>query len=310
LRASAWRRVCRIVVAQCPIERLSARRDSHADSPIDSARLILRSRLTTTYRGEEFAMQKRVPCAVTALIGQLVLSIAVLFGPTPAADAAELVQYGTMHEAIGQQQSEGRVVLAELLERPHFFGVGALEGLQGEITAYDGKIVITTVGADGKWQAGPDAPTDEQATLLVGAYADTWSEVSLHNDVPAANFDALVSTIAENAVPGLEQPFMFTIEGDFENVRLHVINGACPLHSRMHKVELPEESRPFEGEIDAVSGRIVGVFAKDAVGRLTHPATSTHTHILFDDPATGKTITGHIERLDIVKGATLRLPGG
>ena len=118
-----------------------------------------------------------------------------------------------------------------------------------------------------------------------------------------------VSEAAANAGRNLEQPFVFTIEGDFKNLRLHVINGACPLHARMHKVELPEESRPFEGDMDAVSGRIVGVFAEDAVGRLTHPATSTHTHVLFDDPATGKTVTGHVEKMDVAEGATLRFPG-
>lgn len=253
-------------------------------------------------------MEKDPTHTANALVGKLVLSLAVLLGPAAVANAAELVQHGTMHEAIGQQQSEGRVALAELLERPHFFGVGALEGLQGEITIDDGQLVLTTVGADGKLQAGSDTPTDEKATLLVGAYVDAWSELSLHNDVPAANFDALISTIAANAVPGLEQPYMFTIEGDFKNVRLHVINGACPLHARMKKEELPEESRPFESELETISGRVVGVFAKDAVGRLTHPATSNHSHIIFDDPATGKTVTGHVEAMDVAGGATLRLP--
>ena len=42
---------------------------------------------------------------------------------------SSLIQYGRMHEAIGQQQHQGRVLLGALLEKPHFFGVAALAGL-------------------------------------------------------------------------------------------------------------------------------------------------------------------------------------
>jgi hypothetical protein len=68
---------------------------------------------------------------------------------------------------------------------------------------------------------------------------------------------------------------VFTVEGDFSRVRLHVINGACPMHARLKKITLSKEQRPFEAELERVSGTLVGVYAKDAVGKLTHPATST-----------------------------------
>jgi hypothetical protein len=107
----------------------------------------------------------------------------------------------------------------------------------------------------------------------------------------------------------LEEPFFFTLEGEFTDVRLHVINGACPVHARMKKIDLPAQSQPFESEQQKMRGRVVGVFAENAVGSLTHPATSTHAHILFEDPNSGKTVTAHLEQVGIGKGATLRLPG-
>ena len=94
------------------------------------------------------------------------------------------------------------------------------------------------------------------------------------------------------------------------DVRLHVINGACPIHARLKKVEIPKAQQPFEAELKKVKGTIVGVFAKDAVARLTHPATSTHVHLLFADPASGEKVTGHVEQIGVRKGAVLRLPKG
>jgi alpha-acetolactate decarboxylase len=101
---------------------------------------------------------------------------------------------------------------------------------------------------------------------------------------------------------------VFTVEGDFSHLRLHVINGACPLHARLRKIELPEENQPVEVEKEQVRGTLVGVFAKDAVGNITHPATSTHMHLVFQDEQSGKTVTGHVERIGLLKGAVLRLP--
>ena len=62
-----------------------------------------------------------------------------------ATSTEAFVHFGQMHEAIGQQQHQGRVVLSELLTKPHFYGVGAAEGLTGEITIDNGVAVVTAV---------------------------------------------------------------------------------------------------------------------------------------------------------------------
>ncbi|MCA9263399.1 MAG: hypothetical protein KDA60_06100, partial [Planctomycetales bacterium] len=149
---------------------------------------------------------------------------------------------------------------------------------------------------------------EDQATMLVGAYVPAWTHHEVTEQVPAEKFDDTVERIASAAGLDVSRPFIFTIEGEFTDVRLHVINGTCPIHARMKKTELSEQSRPFEDELPKVSGKVVGVFAKDAVGNLTHPATSTHIHLLYTDLATGKMITGHLEQIGLQKGVTLSLP--
>jgi hypothetical protein len=52
----------------------------------------------------------------------------------------------------------------------------------------------------------------------------------------------------------------------------------------------------------------VGVFAADSVGELTHPATSTHVHLIFEERDTGRLVTGHLERVGLAAGAVLKLP--
>lgn len=217
-----------------------------------------------------------------------------------------LVQYGTMHEAIGQNKSEGRVELSAVTSKHHFYGIAALENLKGEITIFDSNPTVTEVGKDHALAAVDGS--GRKATLLAGAYVPSWRECTVEAETPAAEFDGAIQNAAAKAGVDSSKPFVFTAEGEFTDVRLHVINGACPMHAKKQKVEIPKEKEPFEGEFAAVRGRIVGIYARDAVGKLTHPNTSTHVHLIFTDEKTGQTMTGHVERLGLPKGATLRLP--
>jgi alpha-acetolactate decarboxylase len=240
---------------------------------------------------------------LTALFG-----VSTVAPGEPASWDGKVVQYGRMHDAIGRQQHQGRVRLGELVARPHFFGVAALEKLAGEATIYDGKITVTCVDAKGQLQPSDGSSLDRQATLLVGAYVPSWSEHKVPKDIKPGEFDQYLAEVASRSGIDMAAPFLFTVEGEFSDVGLHVINGACPLHARVKKIEIPRENRPFEVELKNVRGTIVGVFAKDAVGDITHPATSTHTHLLFKDAGSGKTVTGHIEQVGLRAGAILQLP--
>jgi hypothetical protein len=211
-----------------------------------------------------------------------------------------------MHEAIGQKQHHGRVGVVEVVERPHFYGVGALSGLRGEITIQDSVATVTAVTPNGRLQVLRS--DDVQATLLVGQSIEAWTSRTFHVAVSHEHFDEVI--VAAAAEAGLDEamPFMFTIEGEFTDVRLHVINGVCPLHARMTRLELTQDERPFELEAQALPGTVVGVYAAGSVGELTHPATSTHAHLIYTDSETGRRVTGHLERVGLGQGAVLKLP--
>ncbi|TWU40125.1 Alpha-acetolactate decarboxylase [Novipirellula aureliae] len=219
-----------------------------------------------------------------------------------------IVQYGTMHEAIGMQQHQGRVQLIDLVKQPHFYAVAALEGLAGEVTILDNKVVITGVGSNGQLTPISNVDGDRQATMLAGAYVPSWTRHSVLDNVAPKDFDQWIASSALAAGVDTDKPFIFSLEGQFTDVSLHVIHGACPIHARVQKIELPKEQQPFESELKKVAGTIVGIYAKDAVGNLTHPATSTHAHLLYKDKTTGKLLTGHIEKIGLAEGTVLMLP--
>ncbi|MCA9070133.1 MAG: acetolactate decarboxylase [Planctomycetaceae bacterium] len=237
------------------------------------------------------------------------LSTSPLFAEEKVSEKShpKVVTFGEMHLAIGQKQHQGRVLLREVVERNHFYGVGALAGLNGEITIRDGKIVISSVSA-GKPKLIDADMGKPQATLLVGAYVSEWSQHKVVKNIPGADFDEFVRETAARTGLDTTRPFVFRIDGEFQDVRLHIINGACPIHARIHKQELPVDRQPYEAEFARVRGTVIGIYAKDAVGKLTHPSTSAHAHLIFKDDVSGAELTGHLEQVGIRTDAVLNLP--
>ncbi len=245
------------------------------------------------------------------LTGSFILGCAVLGFMDISSQAQQgwdgtIMQYGAMHEAIGKQEHHGRIPLNEIANRPHFYGVAALERLRGEVTVFDSNVTITGVSDDGTLQ--PMSDLKLQATLLVGAYVPTWTECKIETSIPPVVFEDCIRDAATKAGYDISRPFPFTVEGEFSELRFHVINGACPIHARIKSLQLRSEVKPFEAEYPDLRGRLVGIYAKDAVGKLTHPATSTHVHVVFWDERSGGMVTGHVERVGLAKGAVLKLP--
>ncbi|TGN99843.1 hypothetical protein PN36_33010 [Candidatus Thiomargarita nelsonii] len=247
----------------------------------------------------------------TTFISLSVLAYALVAVPIVACNAeqlnksAGLIQIGEMHKVIGKKQHHGRVELAEIVNKPHFYGVGALEAIRGEITVLNSVAIITGVTQDGRPQP---MDSDAKATMIVGQSVSEWMDITMTEEVSHEQFDRTLKAMATSKGIDVSKPFIFVIEGEFNDVRLHVINGVCPIRARMMKLDTHKGNKPFELEVKTVNGTLVGVYAADSVGKLTHPATSTHTHLIYMDGKTGERVTGHIEQVGLAKEAILKLP--
>ena len=212
-------------------------------------------------------------------------------------------QWGSTREVLRDGNTQARVTLNDVDVSSTSYGVGALARLEGEITIDAGQVWVSR-------SSGPDSVTttaglsenDAASMLFVGTVA-AWTDVEITELVAPLEFgNVLGAAFADTS--GTSGPRPFRIVGDFADVKLHVIGGQCPIRARMHGEPMTKPA--FELSLPRVSGTVVGIYAKDAAGEITHMGSDTHTHIIFEHD--GQMITGHIESIGVLPGSTLQVP--
>jgi acetolactate decarboxylase len=254
--------------------------------------------------------EERFGCVGTywlPLAGAGVVLVAICTDGWGASWDGKISQYGEMREVLGRGHHEGRIRLGDLTERLHCYAVGALAGLEGEVTVFDGETVATRVDEAGRPTANSSNPKEEKAAMLVAAYVARWDDHRIAEEVSPEALEPFLRSAAEKAGLDVSKPFPFVIEGDLVALEMHVINGACPMRAKRLGQELPPAQRPYHRRLAKTAGRLIGIYAEGAAHRLTHHGTETHVHVLLEDEA-GETHTGHVEQVGIGAGAVLRLP--
>jgi acetolactate decarboxylase len=223
-----------------------------------------------------------------------------------ASHPVEVEQYGKMQEVLGGGAANAcpSVSLTEALNTRHAYAVGALPRLEGEITVIDGQAYIARAGDHGLHVVGPTMKPADSAAMLTIAYVNRWESIKTDQDMNQKELEEFIAMSARERGLDLTRPFPYLIEGSARDLKLHVVNGACPMRPG---ARLTADQQPWRYEETVpVDATIVGFFAADSVGKMTHPGTSLHAHALFD--VDGLAVTGHVERMAFAKGATLRLP--
>lgn len=228
----------------------------------------------------------------TSLALLILLLVGAACAGTPP--GTEVRSWGTMREVLRLGMTEGRVELGQLGERVSV-GVGAMAGLEGEVTILDGRVLVAR-GAQSAAAAPPvrDAAVGDSAALLVVAEVGAWEEVPL---VDCGSYEVLEAAIAaqlraRSLDPTEPQPVR--IRGRAAHLALHVIAGACPIAD-------PGGPRPwrFAGPVGAVE--LVGFYVEGAAGRWTHHTRSSHLH------AVAEGLMGHLDEVTL-EDAVLYLP--
>jgi acetolactate decarboxylase len=223
--------------------------------------------------------------------------------PAPGLSATPVSQVGQMRAVMREGLTEPRAALTEFVGTPHAFAVGAMAGLDGEVTILDGQVWITRVVAGRPVSFGPHATPDDNATLLIGAHVSAWRSVTLPAAAGGEELEALIAQQARAHGLDASKPFPFRIEGGLSSLDMHVINGFCP-HSGG---EAAQANQPwtFAGA-PAAHVTIVGFYAGGSEGEMTHHGTAIHAHALVRLDA--ERITGHVDAMTVAPGAVLMLP--
>jgi acetolactate decarboxylase len=246
-----------------------------------------------------------------ALIPNLVLAMALLrtaalAGGTPgdspnqpAAWDGRIEQWGAMREVLAEGKTEARINLAELTKKPHAYAVGALAGLEGEILVLDGRVLVSRGEKSTGQKTGSAEPKDVQAALLTAAYVPRWQDLEIDRDVPPGEVDDYLKERISKAGFAEEAVVPFLMQGEFINLKIHVVNKTCP-----HGATPGQPDTTYRAALLRRRGTALGFFAISGAGVYTHHDSKTHMHFSAADA----TMMAHVDQLGIKKGTVLRLP--
>jgi hypothetical protein len=218
-------------------------------------------------------------------------------GPEPTRPVPPVKHWGAMRTVLREGRTEGRVELAEVVGA-NSVAVGALEGLAGEITVlgHEAHVAqVTDANSPDGLRTRLAAPGD-RATLLVAAEVAEWSEHALDAVADLDSLEEVIGAIARaNGIP--TGPFPFRIEGLASHLALHVLDRSCPVAS-------PDGPSPWRFSGEGEPATLVGFYAEDSAGVLTHHGQSTHCHAIL----AARGVSGHVDEVSFGDGARLYLP--
>lgn len=229
----------------------------------------------------------------------------------PPSTKAGLLEYaGSQKTIFDTGKAEAKVPIKVMSGSSALFGVGAVAGLDGEITVFAGKPFVTKVRGDSYIM---DHSSDHVATFAVWTRQTEWIDQPIPPEVK--NYLDIQNFVkARAAVAGIDvsQPFSFQIVGSPVEVKWHV--NVDLTEGKFITKELFAKSKAgyvMKNEpmdiIGFYSEKHPGVFISAYVPAISEGSgakNAMHIHLLSRD---GKS-AGHIDNLILAPGMTLRLP--
>jgi acetolactate decarboxylase len=189
--------------------------------------------------------------------------------------------------------------LKTLAGRPHLYGLGPIEELRGEVTIADTRPALARVASDGT--VNVTRSFNAGVPFFVWAEVPHWVEMPIPAEVRSfEDLERFVPRAAEAL--GLDtKPLPFLVNGREDLIEFHILNriGDPPLNMEEHK------KIQIKFELAQVEATIVGFHSTRHRGIFTPGDSNIHIH--FQTPYNGS--SGHIQKLEIGRAATLRLPG-
>lgn len=213
-------------------------------------------------------------------------------------------QWGTLRGVMHGEIMDGQVRLSDVTGKPHIYGIGAPDGLRGEILVSDSVAWVAEVHDGDQIETRQSDSSEYSAVFLAVAQVPQWTTVRLERDVSADEFDDFVQKTINDAGLNKLETVPFVIDGYFSALELHVLNGQCPFA----KVETQRQgsSPPYRTTLDDAQGLLVGFYSDTGAGRITHHWTRTHVHALVGQDE--RRIGGHVDAVALKAGTFIRVP--
>ncbi len=231
------------------------------------------------------------------LISCLVLASCV--APVPWDE--EVQAYGALRAMFHDDQTGPMVNLDQLLPAPDLYGVGALADLAGEVTILGGKAYLSYPDGDTA-RTETVSTSDEAATLLVATHVPAWRSIVTEAPIQFEELGEKIGELASAAGMDVDRRLPFLLEGEFEDLRWHVIDGRrLAAGGTSHEEHM---GTAVKLKRDRASATLIGFYSKTDQGVFTHMGSVTHVHAVLEEPLSA----GHVDHVTIPAGTTLKFP--
>ena len=193
---------------------------------------------------------------------------------------AQLNHVGSMSE-MADSNFKGTVYLDTLSEKNNLYGLGPYGPMRGEITIMNGIPMNSSVQPDGSHLVTQTWKTD--SPFFVYTNVSRWKSVRFSGQLNSLK--SIEKAVETFAVKKGIQSFAFMVEGNFDQLELHVVM------PRSKDVQGYVEGRTSaKYSYENIEGTLVGFYSTDGYGIYTPKSSPLHIHFVSKD----HTIMGHL----------------
>lgn len=210
--------------------------------------------------------------------------------------------YGQLRDIMHQGLIGERVRLDQLLPDPQLYALGAMAGLDGEITILGGEAWISRPGPRGRVDTRRSELSPDGATLLVASRVPAWQEFVVERYIRWGELDDAIEEYARAAGLSPGDRFPFVLQGEMRSLDWHVVDGSkLGEGASSHAEHMAAGIQLSRLRVEAT---LLGFYSARDAGVFTHMGSRTHIHATIEDPYS----SGHVDQVEIPAGTILRLP--
>jgi len=234
---------------------------------------------------------------------KLILLLAILFASC-GTENTKTTKFKVEHKgAIKKMMHKGDISanadLKDFENTAHFYALGAIENLKGEIQIFNGK-PFNSVVSDSILTF--DYSFNNKAALLVFASVSKWKSVSIPDSVVAYDqLESFIAQVAKENQINTDEPFPFLLEGTAKSIDWHVINWKDGDTEHSHE---KHKNSGLHGTINNRQVELLGFYSNAHHAIFTHHTTNMHIHVKTVD----NKLAGHVDGLTLGDGMVLKLP--
>ena len=207
--------------------------------------------------------------------------------------------HGALRDMMRKGDITAKVDLEVFDTVKHFYALGAMENLKGEIQIFDGQPYNTIVIGD---SLSVDTSFGKKATLLVHASVKSWSKHLIPDAISThEQLEDFIERSARATQINVNKPFPFLIEGNARTIDWHVIDWKEGDTEHTHEKHI---SSGLSGSLENREVEILGFYSNSHHAVFTHHTTNMHMHVKTTDGE----IAGHVDDIVPGNGIILKLP--